>query len=262
MNSNKFANLFDSSDDSEKESISDEPIKFSRSYQTEQTDKNPSDKNPSFSVITEANLSLLNMSFGKVQICTPESEIIIQAKTKLLGSLVLALKNHVSKDFSQVYKSDSIFELLRGQPIYNFIREVAAGSEGSYQGSGLKLFQYRYFGTIINIVVIYSWGSCSYCDRDLALEHSLDGANKDVILMELEQDLRVKFNSFKFFLDFKEAVSYIKMNQMGIKIDFVQNPKKAEERRLKKEEIKRYGPNGKPKQLTFGDFVPKNLNHG
>ena len=192
-----------------------------------------------YSPLTVANLEALNSEFGQAQLCEPEPEVIIRAKAKLLKTLVYQLNKKVQKGFSQVYRSCSIFELLDDHPMYSFIRQVAAGDEGcEYAGIGMKLFQYRYFDTMINIVVFYSWGSCSHCDGDIDLEVSLMGARKRVIRKSLEKDLRVKFSYFKFFLDFKEASSYVKQGAKtrGFRMNFIVNPKKAEERRLKKEE--------------------------
>ena len=288
MNTNKFACLIedDKSDDLEKKSIIDEPnefIEYEQAEQTEQSGQNNEDTSvESYSVLTEANLALLNARFA--QICTPEEEIIVRAKNKLLNNLVSRLRDMVFYEgFKCVYKPSSIFELLNGQPIYNFIRPVAQGNGGffganadSYEGQGVKLFQYKYFETIINIVVTYSWGSCSHCDEDLALEESLCIATTSVIIMELERDLRNKFDSFKFFLDFKEASAYIKRigRCSNISIIFMQNPKKIEEnqkkkedwvrkkeenRLHKKEEFRRFGNYKVPTTITFGDFIPKNF---
>lgn len=274
MNSNKFAALSNHSD-SEQESINDESTEFEQSVQIAQVSEQETQEAQEtqvegglYSPLTAANLAALNSGFARVQVCEPEPEVIIRAKTKLLNTLVSELKKKVQKGFCQVYRSCSIFELLCDHPMYSFIREVAAGEAGSYQGIGNKLFQYRYFDTMINIAVSYAWGSCSFCDGDIALEDSLMGASNRVIQESLEEDLRTKFNYFKFFLDFKEASSYVKKdaNSWGFRMNFVVNPKKAKERRLKKEEEReqrrKYGNQPAPKPLTFGFFIPKKLNLG
>jgi hypothetical protein len=271
MNSNKFAALSNYSD-SEQESVNSDSTEFEQSIQIAQVSEHEAHEGQVeeqlYSPLTADNLAALNSGFAHVQVCEPEPEVIIRAKTKLLNTLVFELKKKVQNGFCQVYRSCSIFALLREHPMYSFIREVADGSEESYQGNGLKLFQYRYFDTMINIIVSYSWGSCSYCDSDIALEESLYGATKKVIWESLEEDLRAKFNCLKFFLDFKEASSYVNKNakRRGFTVKFIENPKKTEERRLKKEEEReqrrRYGNQPFPKSLTFGDFIPKELNLG
>ena len=229
MNFNRFSNLVNF-DDSDNEYIE----------QIEQID-NINQKN---AILTKKNLSLMNNKFVGVQLCKKEPEIVIEAKTILLKRLVSTLKYKVSNGFKSVYKSDSIFELLINKPIYNFIRRIAYGREDNYTGIGLALFQYKYFDTNINIVISYDYGSCSGCDSDMALEDLLYNAKREIVMARLENDLREKFNGFKFFLDFNEACSYVKNvgKSENIKMNFLKNLKKT---------------NNITKSLTLSDFLPK-----
>jgi hypothetical protein len=168
----------------------------------------------SFAVLTEENLRLVQEYASEPKIFSKiVPKIVIDARFHLLKALVSALVYNIrKKDFCSVYRTGSIFEHLEGLPIYRYIHKVAEKKDGSYRGDGVKLFQYKYKKRIINIVIEYSWGSCSYCDRDIALEESLCYADTNEIKLRLVHDLKMKFNSCVFFLDIKEATSYIRNN--------------------------------------------------
>ena len=214
---------------------------FVQSIKTEQVDDNSS-----ILPLTPFNIKLINKSI--------EPEIISNAKTKLIRSLVSALTYKISNGYKEVCWTDSLFEILNGYSrIYDYIRTIASGEN---YDEGIKLLQYKYNNTIINIVMDYSFGSF-FEEQVNKIEAEIYNASNEVVLNELEQDLREKFNSLKFFLDFNEAISYT-INfgkRWNINIKFVQNPEKTKQKKEQKIQRKEY-VHSKPTKITFGDFIP------
>jgi len=90
----------------------------------------------------------------------------------------------------------------------------------------------------------------------------------DTVLKMLEQDLRCKFASMSFFLDFTEACNFAKSRQIPMK--FVQNQKTIERKRLEKEEyeirkaqlkldLKNFPKQSIPQRINLSDFVLANM---
>ena len=222
-----------------------------------------------FLLCGEKSLTFANMEFmlNIAQECIEEPEIIIEVKKRLLKILVQTLTKKVKEEnFRSVYTTDCIFNLLSELPIFNFIKEVGVYSEGAYHVNSQKLFQYKFYQNNINICAFASSGTCAFCDSDILLEEEILDAPIEIVLEELEQDLRIKFLSLKFFLDFNDACEYIQKqgNNLGIntKMKFIQNSKTIEKKREKKQKVmdeKRFPNQQYPKRLVLGDFLHPNL---
>lgn len=280
MNSNRF-NVLESGSESDFESVcSDTEIHNDENQEKEFACPSEDNQIGNFLPLTIDNLArIVQMnSMGLIgsygQVCAEEPAVITEVKTKLLNTLIQSLRKKVIGGFRGVYTTDSIFELLRGLPVYNYIREVAKGEEGDYQGRRQKMFQYKYYETIINITAFSSWGSCSYCDADLALEDEIQFGkfSLDKVLKKLEDDLRCKFASMKFFIDFTEACNFVKSRgkAYGIKMKFAQNQKTIERKNHEKEEretrkaqlkkdLKNFPKQSIPQRINLSDFIPLNL---
>jgi hypothetical protein len=214
-----------------------------------------------------------------------EPEIITQARKKLENWIGGVLSNKIPMGFRRVYNSTEIFEILNEHPEYNKIRKVAFGRSGFLYDIYCALFQFRFNDRLINIV------TCSE-DHDNTIipryMYGLEETNTISLSYPMKQvrdvmrrDLITKLNKMSFFLDYNEACKFIinKAKRLYMRIIFVENQKfskikkeirekKAIARNIKKQteienrrleyerqrELKIYGPSGKPKPLTFGDF--------
>jgi len=187
-------------------------------------------------------------------------------------ALTIALKQKVYKGLSLVTNSDSILNLLDGSSIITYYNEIACGEESNGEnGFGFKLYQFKYLETIFNIVLSYNWNynsnSAEY-DSDIILHNSLKNYNKELIFIELEKNLKSKFSSFKFFVNFNEASAYIKDlgKQHSIRITFFKNLKRTNKsiehkfiENKKKSKVEKY-ENHIPTPILLNEFLPQIVN--
>lgn len=199
---------------------------------------------------------------------------VLDAKAHLLKLLHSALREQVfERNFRRVYGTEDILFLLKDHVVWTnkYLRLVANGIEGDDEGTSIKLWQYKHFGTQVHIVGTSRFGLSGESDEDLAMQSDLIEMHKKDVFRILKHDVERKFGCLAFFADFDAAVKFVKAEakRLYIKVEFAINEKTKERRAAEwkerqelqaaewKELCDKYPAQKAPTPVTFGSFLPK-----